>query len=627
MATASQANAYGHQPGQGSAGNPGSVAATVNNLLGQGKHLVVVDGYLSEAPVWSPDQGSNGGRAGLAQCVGKSTLAQVAAPGPVQGGSASQLQPGEAAVQVRKPASITIPPGRELSPPEGSEGFQFVLGKVTVEGTLPALANATADLLPRSGQQATVADLYKWASDLQSAYFKAGYPLVRVIVPPQELGRDQGDVRLLIVSGFIDSIDTSGLAPKVRGRVERLLTPLVRRSDLTAKQLERQVLLAGETAGLELRSGLRAGAATGATILVLTGPYTATQFAVSVDNRVGESSGRAQVTASAAANSWLGLGENIAMTWAFSPQDPSWGDDTLRKFIRLQGTLPVGDFGLQLGSSATYSAGRPQGRSSALALRSEYSRLGVFASYPTIRTRLASQDVMLGLDATFDEQITGVLGFDVPLYTDRVRALRLTLNGQGANPYLGYNSYQLELGRGLDALGARSVSEADVFRPLSRAGADSQFTKLSGNFSWSAPIVAPVSILTTFAGQSSFNTGLLRSEQGGIISPDLVSGPSSGSLLGDEFIAGRVELQASRLYRLGQFAPYVFGAGGSVSLQNPTALERKRTHATAIGLGLRYTAPRFAKTALSLGLEWSLVDSPTQDLDRSWFTFSLLGRF
>jgi hypothetical protein len=79
MATAShaQANAYGHQPGQGSAGNPGSVAATVNNLLGQGKHLVVVDGYLSEAPVWSPDQGSNGGRAGPAQCVGKSEHAAV----------------------------------------------------------------------------------------------------------------------------------------------------------------------------------------------------------------------------------------------------------------------------------------------------------------------------------------------------------------------------------------------------------------------------------------------------------------------------------------------------------------------------------------------------------------------
>ena len=61
----------------GGAGNRGSVAAAVNNLLGQGKQLVVVDGYLSEAPVWSPDQGSNGGRAGPAQCVGKSEHAAV----------------------------------------------------------------------------------------------------------------------------------------------------------------------------------------------------------------------------------------------------------------------------------------------------------------------------------------------------------------------------------------------------------------------------------------------------------------------------------------------------------------------------------------------------------------------
>ena len=632
-ATHAQVSAHDNLPGQHVTRGARSDAAAVDNLLGVGKRLIVVAGSSSEAPIWAPDQRQDGMRFDVAQCdaipgAGQGVApAIMPAPGQVQGGSASQVQPGEAAVQPRRPANVTIPPGQELSPPEGSQDFRFVLGKLTVEGTLPALANATSDLMPRAGQQASVADIYRWASSLQAAYYQAGYPLVRVVVPPQDLGRDQGDVKLLIVSGFIDRVDTSGLAPNLRGRVEQLLAPLIRRTDLTSKQLERQVLLAGQTAGLDLRSGLKQGATTGATTLVVGGPYTATQFAISVDNRVSESAGRAQVTASAAANSLLGYGENIILTWAFSPQDPSWGDDTLRKFVRLQGTLPVGNSGLQLGSSAIYSAGRPQGKSSPLALRSEYGRLGIFATYPAVRTRQVIQDVTLGLDATFDEQITGLLGFDVSLYSDRVRALRATLYGQGLTRYSGFSFYQIELSRGLDALGARSASEANALRPLSRFGADSQFTKLTGNLTWSAPIISPISVLTTFAGQASLNSVLLRSEQGGIISQDLVSGPSSGALLGDDFIAGRIELQAAGRNRAGEFSPYVFGAGGIVNLQNPTGLERKHTGATAVGLGLRYTAPNRAKTSMTVGLEWSLVDSPAQDLDRSWFTFSVLGRF
>jgi hemolysin activation/secretion protein len=194
-----------------------------------------------------------------------------------------------------------------------------------------------------------VADVYGYAAALQAAYLEAGYPLVRVIVPAQDLDRATGSVRVLVVSGFVERIDVDGLPKAVRARVETVLRPLVDREPLLASEFERRLLLAGETSGLTLQSALSPGSRTGGTVLVVAGELRPIQMAVALDNSLSQDIGGEQLTGSVGLNSPLGLGERILLTLAVSPDDVSWSDNTLRRYAALYGQVPVGHSGLSLG--------------------------------------------------------------------------------------------------------------------------------------------------------------------------------------------------------------------------------------------------------------------------------------
>ena len=59
---------------------------------------------------------------------------------------------------------------------------------MTVKGGFPAQAQATKELEARlTGHPVSGADVFAAARDLEAAYGKAGYVLVRVILPPQQL--------------------------------------------------------------------------------------------------------------------------------------------------------------------------------------------------------------------------------------------------------------------------------------------------------------------------------------------------------------------------------------------------------------------------------------------------------
>lgn len=541
--------------------------------------------------------------------------------------SPSQVPPGEAAAQPNAPTDFQFPAAGGLQAPAGADSIRFVLQDVIVEGQFDDLVGVSAQLAPTSGTEVSVADIYRFASRLQAAYFEAGYPLARVVVPPQDLDRETGTVRILVVSGFIQSVDSSALPARVRPIVARIMAPLVGRDPVSARALERQLLIAGEVAGLELRSALTPGDRTGATVLVLDGAHHAVQGAVSIDNRVSEDLGREQITASVSFNSLLGLGERIVATTAVAPDEIDWSDDAVRRYFSLYAEAPVSASGLMLGADLTYSTSTPRGASAALALQSEYVRFGAYASYPTIRSRHAIQTLRLGLDAAFEEQTTGILGFDVPLFTDRTRVVRLSVVGYAPTWLDGQVSYAMEASQGLDGLGARTADDASLLRPLSRFGADATFTRLTSGVTWAAPLGGPFSTLITTRGQTSFGDALLRSEQGSIISPDLVSGPPAGSLVGDSYVAGRIELQGTWGTSVGQISPYVFGAAGKVILERPLAFERGVTSASAVGAGVRINLPTLSGPRVSARLEWSQVDGDIPSLDRSWTTFSIVARF
>src|SRR5260370_40544782 len=76
-----------------------------------------------------------------------------------------------------------------------------------------------------------------------------------------------------VVDGFIERIDVSAIGAPVRERVGAVVAPLLFRRHLMQADLERWLLIAGETPGLVLNAIFTAGKEIGGSVLVLTGRY------------------------------------------------------------------------------------------------------------------------------------------------------------------------------------------------------------------------------------------------------------------------------------------------------------------------------------------------------------------
>ncbi|AWM78031.1 ShlB/FhaC/HecB family hemolysin secretion/activation protein [Phenylobacterium parvum] len=556
-----------------------------------------------------------------------SVVMLASAPSLAQTPSPSQSRPAQALENQVPPGGFRFPAARGQGAPEGADAIRFALRDLQVDGGLAQLEARTQALKPALGAEVSVADVYGYAAALQAAYFEAGYPLVRVVVPAQDLERDTGIVRVLVVSGFVERIDLQGLPDAVRARVEAVLTPLVDREPLLASEFERRLLLAGDASGLALQSALSPGTLTGGTVLVVAGEHRPFQMAVTIDNSLSEEVGREQLTGSLALNSLLGLGERILLTAAISPDDPSWSDDTLRRYASLHAQVPLGNRGLSVGGELAFSASAPRGASAPLALQNEFNRVGVFVNLATLRSRHRSQDIRLTLEAASEGQTTGILGPAVDLFADRTRVARIAIDGFEALDRGGRVDYELEVSQGLDGLGARSVDEATPLRPLSRFGADAKFTRLQGSLGVFAPLGDASSARVLLRGQTGFGNPLLRSEQGAIASADLISGPPTGSLLGDDMLAARLDVSRALPAGRTTILPYVFGAAGRTWLQSPLPGELGRADTRQLGAGLRFEAATTGRASMFGRLEWSHVESDQAFADRDWISASLTWRY
>jgi len=538
--------------------------------------------------------------------------------------SPSQTPPGEQVDRQSPPAEINIRVGGALAAPEGAETVQLMIDSIALDGGFDPVNADARQLLPQPGAQISLADLYRLAGEIQQVYFDAGYPLVRVFVPVQDLDSNSARINLTIVSGYVSSIDVEALDPRVQKIVRRYLGKLIDQDPLTAAKLERAVLLAGDVSGVTLASALSPGTETGETILIASGKFRPIQGVLSLDNRLSPQLGREQLTASFAFNSIFGLGERIGATYATAIDDVSFSRSALRRYAGLFLDLPVGNDGLVAGIDAAVSTSRPQGSAAFLALTNRYMHAGGRLTYPIIRTRTSRLLATTSLDLNEETQDSLLLGFPVPLYRDQTRVVRLGINASTQTAPGMFVSTAVEYSRGLDIFDARRAGDASVFEPLSRVGADAVFDKLTGELSIEAAL--PKTSLVgriNLRAQTGFDKPLLRSEQLSVVAPDLVSGPPTGSVVGDAGYAVRYEIESELPVTGLNISPYGFAAAARALLEQPTAFELRRTDVTAYGAGLRAAAPLAAGISISGQLEYSHTASDDRGVRGDWFTFQI----
>ncbi|PWC55056.1 peptide transporter [Azospirillum sp. TSO22-1] len=562
-----------------------------------------------------------------------------------QAQSASQITPRsfEPAPPVRG-GEIVIPEGTGPETPPGADALFVDIVGVTVEGGLPELrAQEQAIAGELTGKRVSAADLFAAARALEQAYVAAGYGLARVVLPAQRL-KDGAVLRLVVVDGYVEQVDTDALPSAVHRRVADLLAPLVGRRGLTMADIERRLLLAGDTPGTVLRSTLVPGPKPGASVLVIEARHQPVTGFLSGDNTLAEELGTYTASVGLDLNSPAGHGELVYLRASGWPSGGSAGffaGQPRNRMLAAGVTVPLGDDGLTANLEVTDARATPAMHAGGLGSTSVFSRVSARLNYPLVRGR----DVTVTLQTVFDaeqERVSAAGPVIQDLSLDRLRVLR----GGGVllwyAPGNGVVTARLTGSFGIGGLGARHAPPdgADA-TPLSRQGAGPVFQKLEIGAGYTQPLLPHLAVDLAARAQTAFNHAMANAEQISLANATGLSPLPSGKIQGDSGFVLRGELQfpvaaTVALPSIGPDAdgydagtvltPYLFGAYGSATLAHPTALEKGTGRGTAYGLGLRLgAAVRTSFSAMHLSLEYGRyqLDDGSGDGNRLTFTSSL----
>ena len=457
------------------------------------------------------------------------------------------------------------------------------------------------------GSEQTVQNLYDLAIRIEREFNNKGYPLVRAFLPTQELEPEQATVFIKVVNGFIEKLDLSKVPVSQIFRTYGYLRPLLKKKGLKLSEIERKLLLAGNTAGLSLASTLLPGVQEGGTVLAIEAKHQLVSGGVTFDNTQSEELGRQQGQIRAVVNSAFGLGESISMFGLSRPTIKGMKGSGLDVPIRAGGiaaSLPIGNNGLTAGISYMESMTRPGGDAGPLALEANMKSASGTISYPLYYERDTAVFMRASINWTDEIQHTNLSGEDEDLSHDRVTAIRF---GTSINKCsYGCIGVDFQFSKGID-LGARSQSDTGNGTPLSRSAGKNNFAHFALNTNYRFSPIENYEVKLTSGGQLALDD-LLNSEQSTITGINKLSGFTSGSISGDEswYVRGQVNRNHYLTNEI-KVSPYIYGAAGVAYTLTPTAVEDRATVAKSIGLGMELSGADkyFFNKRISARVEYS----------------------
>lgn len=574
-----------------------------------------------------PTKGSASGIAAIrwASCA---TLATACAWAHGQPVAPSQVTPPSIRPQAPRPAAgeLVVPSSPRTEAPTEADQADVQVQRVEVEGGLPVLADATrAWAKALEGRRATLGEIRRQLALLEDTYHRSGYFLVRVILPPQRL-RDGGTLRVVVLDGFIERVDASGVPERVRDAVERALRPLVGERGLALHEAEQRLRVAGGLAGLRLRSALAAGEQPGGTRLLLEGELRDVDAGITLHNGLAASLGTVQALLSVSLNSPFGHGERLYAALGTGRHVSGWARGEAPMSLAAAGVVtPIGIVGRTLNAELTQTALNPEPVPDGLRTRGRLSRATVRLTTPVAAGSVAALDAHLALERVAQRNDAPEFGFAIS--RDRYTAMRL-----GMDASVGIDSTKTNLAAftqwSVGLGGRRSDPQAASEPSLSRQGASPRFHRLDALLRATQPLGRRFSLVLVGAAQRSFGDPLMLSEQFALSGNDKVSGHTAGSLAVDEGATLRGELSWSLPVSTGSgpqvmAAPYAFAATGRGRLLQPTASEPPIVKARSAGLGVRAAQVAPDGRQAQLNVEFARVSGMPRDDGRKW-QFSLL---
>jgi len=407
-----------------------------------------------------------------------------------------------------------------------------LIRSIVIEGgTVFSKADFSACYGSIVGQSIVPQQLVDLSVCMTKIYTDAGYPLSRVVLPPQDI--PNGLLRVQIIEGYISSFKIMG-GDAARFNIAPFMNVMMQQRPLTQKLLERQLMLISDIPGIDLNDTAleETSELSGAYQLTLEIETSRYYSNGEIDNRGTDDIGPYQSFNSVFLYSLFGAGESIGLSYSSIPFE-----SRELQFGRLSLDVPLDAYGLRFSASVSASSSRP----------SDFRK--IFDT--TYENLLFNSQLEWTIERERDFSLWGGIGVWVSrnewenefgrFVNDDMAGLSLT--GRSIfNDKLGGENYILaELRQGFDVGGATRKGDAEA----SRVDGDGVFTKLtidyirqqSLNKEWSVKFDGSVQLA---------NRGLLTGEEFYLGGYRFGRAFESGIIGGDSGLGASLELQYTR---------------------------------------------------------------------------------
>jgi hemolysin activation/secretion protein len=538
-----------------------------------------------------------------------SALAQTQTPSPQTQTTQtpSPFPPGFVPPSQERPQP-TVPTGtfdfsietpRRSPVPRAVDELRFQLKEINIVG---ATVFSPDELRPLYGgligKEVSLSDILNVAEAIEGKYRERGFIISRAYVPPQRVGN--GVFTINVVEGYVSAVALEGGDPGVRNLIQAYIGPVTQSRPLVLEPMERGLLLANDLPGITAAGLLRPSPDTpGASDLVVNVTQTPLTGGINTDNRGSKFTERWTVGGDVEWNSPLGDGDQVSANIQSAP-DPE---------VRIQGTAryqhPIGTSGLTGSIYVTVSKGAPTASLGQFNITTDSLAAGPRLSYPLIRTRAQSLTLEGGITYQDAEVHSGTPAAQISHDHWRVFDAALTYTQSGF--WNGNTSATFDVAQGIPGLGATENNSPSLSRP----GAHTDFTKVTGTVKRVQVIWGPVNVALTAQGQYAF-APLVAGEQISFGGYQIGRGYDPSALSGDHGAGGSVELRYdARIdqYFIQTVEPYIFYDAAKIWNRLGGNGSGQALHSTGAGIrvGLEH--------GISAGVEYARTLSPVLGSD------------
>lgn len=450
------------------------------------------------------------------------------------------------------------------------------------------------------GKTVSLAELQALAQRITRIYRDRGYLLSRAYIPAQEI--KDGVVEIAVLEGRLAALRVENKSD-LHGPALAALNRIPLGEPLTARDLERALLLANDTPGAIVKATLIPGARVGTSdLLVEVDPARRIEGTLSADTHGNRNTGRFRAGLDLAVNNPLALGDQLTFTALASLED--------MYFVRAGYHLPVNRWGTRIGVSYAWLDYALGEQFAALDADGTAQIASLHVKHPFVRSR------------SFN--LYGELQYEHKELEDRLGAFDIESDKELHDWTLGIvGSFVDSGGRGSNAFAVRYTHGDLSLDPITQA-IDAATARTSGNFGkWTInlqraqPLTPSFSLYLSYLGQ--FADGNLDSAEklslGGAYA---VRAYPQGEAPGDEIHLFTLEARWRAPIRLhGEWTFSGFVDHGEAKINHsPWDAGDNRRELTGAGVGLNVELP--AGFSIRGNLAWRVGNErPQGDRDRA----------